>query len=111
MADIVITDDYDNIETGDEIHLTSGEVWSCVFSTCGPIDLGVHFVKGSFAEAREHGDFVANSCEKLYAPSVKDLIIDAVKDLIIDAVKGGAKIHKGVGLAKKARKRRKSGTT
>ena len=103
MADIVITDDYDNIETGDEIHLTSGEVWSCVFSTCGPIDLGVHFVKGSFAEAREHGDFVANSCEKLYAPSVKDLIIDAVK--------GGAKIHKGVGLAKKARKRRKSGTT
>ena len=77
-------EEFDNLMTGDEIHLTSGEIWSIVASNRLQ---NIWFIRGSFAEAWEtNGEFVANSCDELYA--------DSVKNIFWDAVQGGAAIVK-----------------
>ena len=79
--------------TGDEIHFTDGTIWSVVlFSDLWPLltmeENTVIFVPMSFEQMREQG-------------FVKDyFFISDVKGVLEDALKGGAKIVRGVGLAK-----------
>lgn len=72
-----------NIETGDEIKFTNGDVWSFTEKRCGPLYMGVFMAKGSFP-----GPFTESieCCDWLGA------ILD-------DALKGGAVLTKGVGLS------------
>ena len=79
--------------TGDEIHFTDGTIWSLLlFSDLYPLlsmeSKEVIFVPMSFEQMREQG-------------FVKDyFFISDVEGVLKDALKGGAKIVRGVGLAK-----------
>jgi hypothetical protein len=80
------------LSTGDEIHLTTGEIWSVVERRCGSFPTGVVIVKGSFAEAKSAGEFNPGHGEALDPK--------AVRAVFEDAVRGGATICIGVGSAK-----------
>lgn len=81
---------FNDISTGDEIHLTNGDIWSCVPRQMGSTDLGVWFINQSFESAREDGEFSIVGVELIPA--------SVMRGLLHDAVMGGAKIVKGVGL-------------
>jgi hypothetical protein len=78
--------------TGDEIHFTDGAIWSCLpWSSLIPISPDedcVVFIPISFKRWLD-GEFVSDP-----------YFVDEVKPLLKDALKGGAKIVRGVGLAK-----------
>ena len=78
--------------TGDEIHFTDGTIWSCLLlSSLRPISRKadcVVFIPMSFKNWLD-GEFVSHP-----------YFVDEVKSLLKDALKGGAKIVRGVGLAK-----------
>ena len=88
MKEYTISTNPDDLFTMDEIHFTSGAIWSCVLERHTPDIEFIIFIKGSFAEAEEKG-FSWRSDERIDA--------ETVKDIILDALKGGAKIVKGVG--------------
>lgn len=79
--------------TGDEIHFTNGTIWSLLlFSDLYPLltmeENTVIFVPMSFEQMREKG-------------FVKDYyFLNDVEGVLKDALKGGAKIVRGVGVAK-----------
>ena len=79
--------------TGDEIHFTDGTIWSLLlFSDLYPLltmeENTVIFVPMSFEQMREKG-------------FVKDYyFLNDVEGVLKDALKGGAKIVRGVGVAK-----------
>jgi len=77
--------------TGDEIHFTDGTVWSCTFLS--RFEGVVVFVACAFKDIPQY--------------CVRDFFPDDVKPLILDAIKGGAKILKGVGIAKNKNRRGK----
>lgn len=81
---------FNDISTGDEIHLTNGDIWSCIPRKMGSTDLGIWFVNQSFESAREDGEFSIVGVEMIPA--------SVMKGLLHDAVLGGAKIVKGAGL-------------
>jgi hypothetical protein len=77
--------------TGDEIHFTDGTIWSCLLYSSliiSPEADCVVFIPMSFK----------NWLDDKF---VRDYyFVDEVKSLLKDALKGGAKIVRGVGLAK-----------
>jgi hypothetical protein len=77
--------------TGDEIHFTDGTIWSCLlYSSLIILPEGdcVVFIPISFKRWLD-GEFVGDP-----------YFVDEVRPLLKDALKGGAKIVRGVGLAK-----------
>jgi hypothetical protein len=78
--------------TGDEIHFTDGTIWSCLWwSSLRPISPEadcVVFIPMSFKNWL-NDEFVSDP-----------YFADEVRPLLTDALKGGAKIVRGVGLAK-----------
>lgn len=77
--------------TGDEIHFTDGTIWSCLLYSSLiilPEEDCVVFIPMSFKNWLDD-EFVRHF-----------YFVDEVKPLLKDALKGGAKIVRGVGLAK-----------
>jgi len=78
--------------TGDEIHFTDGAIWSCLLYSSlryiSPEEDCVVFIPISFKRWLD-GEFVSHP-----------YFLDEVNSLLKDALKGGAKIVRGVGLAK-----------
>lgn len=78
--------------TGDEIHFTDGTIWSCLWWSSlipiSPEEDCVVFISISFKRWLD-GEFVSDP-----------YFVDEVRPLLKDALKGGAKIVRGVGLAK-----------
>lgn len=69
------------LRTSDEIHLTDGQVWSCVSKRIADVDLGVYLIRATQAEVMANG---YGKVDQLYAEDFRALFADAVR--------GGAKV-------------------
>jgi hypothetical protein len=82
--------DIHDVETGDEIHLPNGDVWSVTTHECGSVSLGISIVLGSFAD-NPHGFAPAYGEEFPCSDSTKG-IFEAV------LMAPGTRLVKGVGV-------------